>query len=97
MKDNTRIVVYGDSDFPSNSWISREGTTIQGNLDLFLNTIDWLTEQEKKISIRPRVAKMRPFYPSKKEARFIYITSIFVVPLIIVLTGTFVWWKRRAL
>jgi len=97
VKDDTRIVVYGDSDFPSNSWISREGTTIQGNLDLFLNTIDWLTEQEKKISIRPRVAQMRPFYPSKKEARFIYITSIFVVPLIIVLTGTFVWWKRRAL
>ena len=45
----TRIAVFGDSDFASNA----VGNSV-GNADLFLNTISWLTAQENLISIRPR-------------------------------------------
>ena len=45
----TRVVVFGDSDFAANSGLGR-----QGNRDLFLNTVGWLSQQENLISIRPK-------------------------------------------
>src|SRR5262249_19096734 len=46
-KPETRLVVFGDSDFAANS-----GLGIQGNRDLFMNTVGWLSQQENLISIR---------------------------------------------
>ncbi|NOZ64582.1 MAG: GldG family protein [Caldiserica bacterium] len=89
---NKRIVVFGDSDFASNSL-----AVVQGNIDLFMNTIGWLTKEENKISIRPKKPEMRPFKLSAKEARFVVITSLFLIPLLILGTGIFIWWKRRSL
>ena len=43
------IVAIGDSDFASNGALG-----VQGNRDLFLNTINWLAQQENLIAIRPR-------------------------------------------
>ena len=48
-KPETRIVVFGDSDFVANGYLG-----IPGNRDLFLNTVNWLAQQENLISIRPR-------------------------------------------
>src|SRR6202023_3439726 len=48
-KPETRVVVVGDSDFAANA-----GLGIQGNRDLFLNTIGWLSQQENLIAIRPK-------------------------------------------
>ncbi len=90
-EEGKRVVVYADSDFPSNVL-----TAIQGNLDLFLNTVDWLVGEEKKISIRPRTLERRPFKLTPKEARFIYITSLFLVPFLILVTGGIVWLRRRS-
>ena len=45
----TRIVVIGDSDFAANGALG-----IQGNRDLFLNTVGWLSQQENLIAIRPK-------------------------------------------
>ena len=50
----TRLVVFGDSDFASNGYLG-----IQGNADLLLNTVNWLAEQENLISIRPRAPEDR--------------------------------------
>ena len=48
-KPETRVAAIGDSDFASNGWLG-----VQGNRDLFLNTVSWLSQQENLISIRPR-------------------------------------------
>src|SRR5689334_15121078 len=48
----TRLVAIGDSDFASNAALG-----VQGNRDLFLNTVNWLVQQENLISIRPRDAE----------------------------------------
>ncbi len=53
-KSETRVAVVGDSDFAANA-----GLGIQGNRDLFLNTIGWLSQQENLISIRPKEADDR--------------------------------------
>ena len=43
------MAVVGDSDFAANA-----GLGIQGNRDLFMNTIGWLSQQENLIAIRPK-------------------------------------------
>ena len=48
-KPETRIAVFGDSDFVTNGYLG-----IPGNTDLFLNTVNWLAQQENLISIRPK-------------------------------------------
>src|SRR4051794_6488473 len=45
----TRLVAFGDSDFASNGALG-----VQGNRDLFLNTINWLAQQENMIAIRAK-------------------------------------------
>jgi ABC-type uncharacterized transport system involved in gliding motility auxiliary subunit len=45
----TRLAAFGDSDFATNGWLE-----IPGNRDLFLNTVNWLAQQENLIAIRPR-------------------------------------------
>ena len=53
-KPETRVVVFGDSDFAANGALG-----IQGNRDLFMNTVGWLSQQENLISIRPKEADDR--------------------------------------
>src|SRR5262249_17792116 len=53
-KPETRIVVFGDSDFAENGVLG-----VQGNRDLFMNTVGWLSQQENLISIRPKEADDR--------------------------------------
>ena len=44
-KVEARLAVIGDSDFVTNSLLG-----VQGNRDLFLNTLNWLSQQENLIS-----------------------------------------------
>lgn len=89
-KPETRIVVYGNSNFVSNGVLG-----VQGNRDLFLNTINWLAQQENLISIRPREgADRRITLTQDQEQRILYFT-VFIVPGLILLAGVQTWWRRR--
>ncbi|MCC7177230.1 MAG: GldG family protein, partial [Acidobacteria bacterium] len=48
-KPESRLAVIGDSDFISNGVLG-----VQGNRDFFMNTVNWLAQQENLIAIRPR-------------------------------------------
>jgi hypothetical protein len=48
-RPETRLAVFGDSDFVANG-----GLGVQGNKDLFMNTIGWLSQQQQLVSIPPR-------------------------------------------
>ena len=50
----TRVAAIGDSDFAANAALG-----IQGNRDLFMNTVNWLAQQESLIAIRPKDAADR--------------------------------------
>jgi hypothetical protein len=50
----TRLAAFGDSDFAANSYLG-----IEGNRDLFMNTVNWLAQQENLIAIRPKEASDR--------------------------------------
>ena len=87
----TRIVTVGDADFASNYFFD---TT--GGGDLFLNAVNWLTLEEDLIAIRPVDPNERTLrFPTRGEAAFVQIASIFLIPLIIFLVGLVVWWRRR--
>jgi ABC-type uncharacterized transport system involved in gliding motility auxiliary subunit len=89
-KPETRVAVIGDSDFASNSFLG-----IQGNRDLFLNTVGWLAQQENLISIRPREADDRRITMTSGEQRAVVLGAIFGVPLVIFGLGILSWSRRR--
>jgi len=89
-KPETRMVVFGDSDFASNAWLG-----IQGNRDLFLNTVNWLSQQENLISIRPRDPQDRRITLTADQQQLIGILTRAAIPALILLAGIVTWARRR--
>ena len=89
-KPETRLVVFGDSDFASNM-LFRAG----GNRDLFMNTIGWLSQQENLISIRPKEPSDRRLTMTAAQQSNVTWLSLLIVPLAIFGTGVYSWWRRR--
>jgi ABC-type uncharacterized transport system involved in gliding motility auxiliary subunit len=86
----TRLVAIGDSDFASNAAIR-----ITGNQDLFLNTVNWLAQQENLIAIRPRDPEDRRITLTADQERRIFYLTVLIVPGLILLAGVQTWWRRR--
>jgi len=89
-KPETRIVVMGDSDFAANV-----GLGIQGNRDLFLNTLGWLSQQEGLIAVRPKAPEDRRLTMTADQVNQVAILSIFIIPGLIAGLGIYSWWRRR--
>lgn len=86
----TRLVVFGDSDFASNAGIGS-----LGNLDLAVNAVNWLTEEEELVSIRPKDTQMRELVLTAGQARVVRYSSMIVLPLLVLAIGIGIWWNRR--
>ncbi len=86
----TRLAVIGDSDFASNEHF-RNGN----NSDLFLNSVNWLAEEAQLITIRRQVLPFRRLVPNEFILKFIPYSSIGVLPLLVLITGVVIWWRRR--
>jgi ABC-type uncharacterized transport system involved in gliding motility auxiliary subunit len=89
-KAETRVVVFGDSDFASNGWLA-----FQGNRDLFLNTVNWLSKQENLIAIRPRDPQDRGVTMTAGQQNLVRLISQIGIPLLIIIGGVAVWAARR--
>lgn len=85
-----RLAVFGDSDFASNSAVG-----IQGNLDLALNTINWLAQQENLIAIRPREPEDRRITLTADQQWRVFWLSVVLLPAFIAGAGIYTWWNRR--
>ncbi|MBI1760043.1 MAG: GldG family protein [Acidobacteria bacterium] len=85
-----RLVVIGDSDFASDGAIRA-----QRNGDLFLNCVNWLAQDEDLIAIRPKSATSRSVTMSEGQQRMFFWFSVALLPLLVMGTGAYVWWKRR--
>jgi ABC-type uncharacterized transport system involved in gliding motility auxiliary subunit len=91
-KENSqgRFVVVGSSAWAANSFIN-----FNGNRDLALNTMNWLSSDEDLISIRPKEPEDRRITLTNAQMRWVRLTSQFILPLIVVFAGVSVWWRRR--
>src|SRR4029077_15263564 len=89
-KPEARVAVIGDSDFAAKSTLG-----IQGNRDLFMNTIGWLSQQENLISIRPKEADDRRITMTAAQQTNVTWLSLLFIPAIIFGAGVYSWWRRR--
>jgi gliding motility-associatede transport system auxiliary component len=89
-KAETRVAVIGDSDFAANA-----GLGIQGNRDLFLNTVGWLSQQENLIAIRAKEPDDRRITLTATQQNNILWLSLLIIPGFIFASGVYTWWRRR--
>lgn len=86
-----RVVVFGTSAFAKD-----EKFDGYGNGDMFVNSVDWAAEQEQSADITPRTPTTRSFNPpSQLRLIVILLSSIFVIPGLVVLAGVSAWLTRR--
>jgi ABC-type uncharacterized transport system involved in gliding motility auxiliary subunit len=89
-RPQTRVAVIGDSDFAANGFLG-----VSGNQDMFLNTVNWLAQQENLIAIRPRDAEDRRVTLTAERQRFTFYISVLGLPFLVLGAGILTWWRRR--
>jgi ABC-type uncharacterized transport system involved in gliding motility auxiliary subunit len=85
-----RIVVLGDGDFLSNSFLGNGG-----NLDLGVNIVQWLTHGDDLINIPAKIAPDRNLELSPVASAAIAGGFLFVLPAILLGSGAAIWLRRR--
>lgn len=91
-KDEGRIVAIGDSDFASN-----KAMRSRGNVDLFVNSINWLAKEEEKISIRAKTPDRRTIDLNPIQSKIILYFTLYLTPIMILFVGFVIWRIRRNL
>jgi ABC-type uncharacterized transport system involved in gliding motility auxiliary subunit len=86
-----RLVVFGNSQFANNNLFP-----VQGNGNLFLNTVSWLAEEEDLIAIRPRKGGgSGPVMLTAAQAPLIFWLPVVLLPLGVLGSGAAVFVRRK--
>jgi ABC-type uncharacterized transport system involved in gliding motility auxiliary subunit len=91
-RPQTRLVVFGDSDFVNNANV---GTAALSNQDLFLNAMAWLAEERDLIAVRPSPPDERRLTLTAVRRNAIRMASVVGFPLGVILLGIGAWGRRR--
>ena len=94
-KKGQRVVVMGNANFLSNTFI-----TNGGNLDFGINIVNWLAGDDKLITIQPMPLKdINVTIPNDAKGHAIAWTVFhgfqYFIPLGFFVAGFWLWWKRR--
>jgi ABC-type uncharacterized transport system. len=86
-----RVVVFGTANLAVDQIFDTSG-----NGDMFVNSVDWSAEQEDLVSLMPKNTTERTFRPpSQIHWIFILLSSLFIIPGLVVLGGVSTWLARR--
>lgn len=85
-----RFVVVGTS-----RWIANGFLRTNGNRDLYLNIVNWLSSDEDLIAIRPKDPENRPLNMNARQMNFMLWQTLLILPALMFLAGVSVWWRRR--
>lgn len=85
-----RVLVLGDGDFLSNSFLGNGG-----NLQLGMNLINWASHEDLHIDLPTRTAPDTSLALSQWAQAGIALGSLLALPLALVLAGSGIWWRRR--
>jgi ABC-type uncharacterized transport system involved in gliding motility auxiliary subunit len=86
----SRMVAVGTSNFPINSYLQE-----QGNGNLFMNMVSWLSEDEDLISIRPKDPQDRRMLLTQSQISMLRLYAIVLLPGLVLVAGIIVVMKRR--
>jgi ABC-type uncharacterized transport system involved in gliding motility auxiliary subunit len=89
-KKEGRLVAMGTSSGAANNYLG-----FQGNRDLIMNMVNWLAADEDLISIRPKTPDAQQLNLNQKQMRTIFLGGVVGLPLLIIIAGTAVWFRRR--
>ena len=94
-KKGQRVVVVGNGNFLSNTFI-----TNGGNIDLGVNMINWLVGDDRLITIQPMPLKDINVNIPNDTKGFVTAWTVFhsfqyFIPIGVFVAGLLLWWKRR--
>ncbi|MFH1139917.1 MAG: Gldg family protein [Pseudomonadota bacterium] len=84
-----KFIVFGDSDFASNAYFNQSG-----NGDLFLASVGWLAEEEDLVAVRAKEPSNQPLMLSAVQIRLLFWLPVVVLPLLILVIGAAVLFRR---
>jgi len=84
-----RIVIIGDGDFLSNTYIGN-----QGNRDLGVNIVNWISNDDNFISIPSKTAIDTKITLNQKTWWIIAFLLLVILPLLLAISGFIIWRKR---
>lgn len=87
-----RLVAVGDSDFMNNGYVN-----LSGNSDFVLNMIQWLSQDDRFISIHPREPEFRPLFLTTNQRTVMLLVAVVGFPLLALFIGGAVLWRRKSL
>lgn len=85
-----RVAVIGDSDFMLNSFVGQGA-----NLDLATNLFNWLSVDDKLLEVPVIRAPDTQLEMGETAGFLLGIFFLFVLPLALLVAGTWIWWRRR--
>jgi len=90
--NSSRMVVVSNATFIQNNALTQD----QQSLDFISASANWLLSREQLIGIAPKIPKTLTFTLSEDALRSLRWIVLVLMPLVFVILGTAVWWKRRA-
>lgn len=91
-RPSTRIVAVGDYDFIRDD-LYKIG--LRSNIFLATSSFAWLTSNEKLVSIPPQEEPDRSMPLASGQKNLAIIISAVIIPLLVLVVGGIVWWRRR--
>src|SRR5437870_6152193 len=90
--NSSRMVVVSNATFIQDNALTQD----QQALDFISASTNWLLSREQLIGIAPKVPKTLTFSLNEDALRSLRWMILVLMPLVFVVLGTAVWWKRRA-
>jgi ABC-type uncharacterized transport system involved in gliding motility auxiliary subunit len=87
-----RVLVVGDGDFLSNTYVGNSG-----NLELGMRMINWLASDDSLITIPPRTLDDAQLNMSQLALGIIGIVLLLVLPICFLVAGLLIWSRRKKL
>lgn len=86
-----RLVAFGSTTFATNGWFEQ-----QLNGDILLNSINWLVGEDRDtLSLRPQEVANRRINLGSLQTNLISWLALRIMPFAALVTGVYLWWKRR--
>jgi ABC-type uncharacterized transport system involved in gliding motility auxiliary subunit len=89
-KREQRVVVIGDGDFLSNSFLGNGG-----NREFGQRVFDWLLGDDDQISVPDKSAPDRSLSLTQSELGILSFAFLIALPVLLAATGMLIWWRRR--